>query len=262
MWIARSSAAAVALVVLLVPLRTQAQLTQCQGVANNPSYKVLVDEVQYATATGAAPALPIELLQSSVEGALEKVRRGLLRGAASQGSVLYLNCAGRHPAGEAAFDAAMMRSMATNHAILELWGTLFPEGDGVHTFDIHYMMFPLALSTPARSGSASTTMTMPARPSIADIKKYLVSTRADLPAYFAVSAGVQAYEDREWNQAVRFLCEARSRLKGRSSQQDLMAFADDLASKAALELRKSATSPVKLLSDAQASDYCTFATGR
>ena len=119
----------------------------------------------------------------------------------------YLNCAGRHPSGEAAFDAAMLRSMATNHAILELWGTLFPEGDGVHTFDVHYMMFPVALSTPARSGSASTTMRMSAKPSIAEIKRYLVNTRADLPAYFAVSAGVQAYDDRQWNQAVRFLCE-------------------------------------------------------
>ncbi len=245
------------------PAVAHAQLTQCQGVTSSANYKVLIDEVQYATPTSTASALPIELLQSSVEGALEKVRRGVMKGTTSpQGGVTYLNCAGRHPSGEAAFDPAMLRSMATNHAILELWGTLFPEGDGVHTFDVHYMMCPVALSAPARSGSASTTMTMSTKPSIAEIKKYLVSTRADLPAYFAVSAGVQAYDDRQWNQAVRFLCEARSRLKGRTNQQDLTAFADDLASKAAAELRKSASSAVSLLNDKQASDYCTFATGR
>ena len=258
-----SVVAAIVFAALCAPSKGSAQLTQCQGVNSTASYKVLVDEVQYATPTGTASALPIELLQSSVEGALEKVRRGVLKGTTSPaGSVTYLNCAGRHPSGEAAFDPAMLRSMATNHAILELWGTLFPEGDGIHTFDVHYMMFPVALSAPARSGSASTTMKMSAKPSIAEIKKYLVSTRADLPAYFAVSAGVQAYDDREWNQAVRFLCEARTRLRGRSGQEDLMTFADGLASKAAVELRKAASSPVSLLSDKQASDYCTFATGR
>ena len=264
MSIARSSCIVLlSVLAAATPLVAHAQLTQCQGVTGNPNYKVLVDEVQYATATGAAPALPIELLQSSVEGALEKVRRGVLRGATSSpGGVTYLNCAGRHPSGEAAFDPTIVRCMATNHAILELWGTLFPEGDGVHTFDVHYMMFPVALSAPARSGSASTTMTMAAKPTIAQIKRYLVSTRADLPAYFAVSAGVQAYEDRQWNQALRFLCEARTRLKGKSNQQDLMSFADDLASKAAAELRKGTSSPVSLLSDKQASDYCSFATQR
>src|SRR5712691_3586397 len=76
---------------VLVSAPCAAQMTQCNGVAGGISYKVLVDEVQYATAVGNEPALSIELIQYAVEGALEKVRRGILKGTAAQSPVLYLN---------------------------------------------------------------------------------------------------------------------------------------------------------------------------
>ncbi len=240
-----------------------AQLTKCNGVSGGTSYKVLVDEVQYATGSGSQPALSIELIQSSVEGALEKVRRGILKGVASRGSISYLNCMGRHPQGPSDFDNNLVRSMAANHAILELWGTLFPLGGGQHKFDIHYVMFPVASLTAAPPSSvAATERTMSTKPTPLQVKAYLIDARADLPTYFTVAAGAQAYADHDWEQAVRFLCEARTRLQKNADQKDLMNFADQLASKAAAEIRKNDDTAAGLLTSAQAKNYCVFATTR
>jgi hypothetical protein len=241
----------------------RAQMTQCTGAGSGTDYKVLVDEVKYATGATNQSALSVELIQTSVQGALEKVRRGILKGASSQTPIQYLTCTGRHPSGAADFDQGMVRLMASNHAILELWGTVFPLGGDDHQFDIHYVMFPVAsLAVPPPSGIAATQRTMSSKPTPKDVQSYLTATRADLPIYFTAAAGVQAYADRRWDQAVRYLCEARTRLKGKAGQEALMKFSDDLASKAAMELRKSTTSITSLLTSAQASDYCSFATTR
>src|SRR6266700_6997517 len=145
---------------LTVTVACEAQMTQCSGVSGGTNYKVLIDEVQYAKASGNQPALPLELIQTSVEGALEKVRRGILSRTVPQGNLLYLNCRGRHPQSPSDFDDSLMRSMAANHAILEFWGTLFPLGGGQHRFDIHYVMFPVASQPPPTpSGIAVTQKT-------------------------------------------------------------------------------------------------------
>ena len=239
--------------------------TQCSGVSGGTNYKVLVDEVEFATATGNHPALSLELLQSSVEGALEKVRRVVLTRAASPASIVYLPCSGRHPQGESEFTDTYLRTMSANHAILELWGTLFPLGGDQHTFDIHYVMFPVSSVTtpPPPSGIAATQKTMASKPTPLQVKDYLVDARSDLPAYFTLAAGVQAYADRKWDEAAPLLCEARTRLTRKPEQQGLMKFADQLASKAGAELRKSSDAEgTSLMSEAQAQDYCTFATTR
>src|ERR1700693_1929061 len=86
--------------------------TQC-GVSGGTNYKVLIDEVEYAVASGNQPVVSLELIQSSVEGALEKVRRGVLRSSGPQGNILYLNCKGRHPQ-ESEFDGDFIRRLAAN----------------------------------------------------------------------------------------------------------------------------------------------------
>lgn len=265
MWIMCSEFAifgAIAAVLTTVPMC--AAQTQCAGVSGGTDYKVLVDEVQFATATGNQPAIALELLQSSVEGALEKVRHGVLARSSSPSTMLYLPCSGRHPESPGEFTDLYIRTMASNHAILELWGTIFPLGGGQHKFDIHYVMFPVASATaPPPSGIAATEKTMASKPTPVQVMGYLISARADLPAYFTVAAGVQAYADHRWEQAAPLLCEARSRLKNKMGQQDLMKFADDLASKAGAELRKSSDpAGTSLMSEAQAKDYCSFATTR
>jgi len=240
-----------------------AQLAQCSGASDGTNYKVLIDEVQYATAAGNQPVLSLELIQSSVEGALEKLRRGILSNNVPRGTILYLNCSGRHPRSPADFSDTLMKNMSANHAILEFWGTVFPLGDGQHKFDIHYVMFSVAsLTPPAPSGIAATEKTMPGKPTPQDVRHFFIDARADLPAYFTAAAGVQAYADHNWDQAVRFLCEARTRLRKNSAQQDLMNFADQLASKAAVELRKNNDTGASLLTNAQTTDYCSFATAR
>jgi hypothetical protein len=235
---------------------------QCDGVSVGTNYKVLIDEVEYAAAVGNQPVLSLELLQTSVEGALEKLRRRVLMGSAPQENIVYLNCRGRHPQ-ESEFDEGFVRSMVANHAILEFWGTLFSQGGGQHEFDIHYVMFPLGdLAPPRPSEFAATQKRMASRPTPPEIKDYMVDARADLPAYFAVAAGVQAYADHNWDQALRFLCEARTRLKKKADKQDLMNFADQVASKAASKLRNNNLTAASLLTDAQAKNYCIFATTR
>jgi hypothetical protein len=241
----------------------RAQMAQCNGLTGGTSYKVLIDEIQYATTTGNQPVLSIELIQSSVEGALEKVRRGILNHNATQDTFLYLNCKGRHPQAASDFDNDLVRNLAENHAILEFWGTLFPLGGGQHKFDIHYVLFPVAfLAPPAPSGIASTEKTMATKPTPEEVRQFLISTRADLPAYFTAAAGVQAYADHNLDQALRFLCEARTRLKKNPDQQELMKFVDELASKAAVEQRRNDNKAASLLTETQAKDYCSFATTR
>jgi hypothetical protein len=240
-----------------------AQMTQCSGVSSGSEYKVLVDEVKFAGAGASQSALSVELILTSVQGALEKVRRNILKGATAQATVVYLGCTGRHPTGESEFQSALVKLMAANHAILELWGTVFPLGGDQYRFDVHYVMFPVAsLTAPPPSGIAATQRTMTSKPTPQQVQAYLTATRSDLPIYFTIAAGVQAYADRRWEQALRYLCEGRARLKTRMDQQELMTFASDLASKAALEMRKSSTSVAALLTSEQASDYCTFATTR
>ena len=238
--------------------------TQCAGVSGGTDYKVLVDEVQFATASGNQPAIALELLQTSVEGALEKVRHGVLSRSSSPATIVYLPCSGRHPQSAGEFTDTYIRSMVSNHAILELWGTLFPLGSGQHKFDIHYVMFPVSSATaPPPSGIAATEKNMASKPTPTQVRDYLISARADLPAYFTVAAGVQAYADHRWDQAAPLLCEARARLKNKAGHQDLMKFAEALASKAGAELRKSSDpAGTSLMSEEQAKDYCTFATTR
>jgi hypothetical protein len=237
---------------------------QCAGVSSGTDYKVLVDEVQFATTGGNQPAISLELLQSSVEGALEKLRHGILARLHSSATIRYLSCTGRHPQGPGEFTDAYVRSMAANHAILELWGTLFPLGAGQHKFDIHYVMFPVSsVTAPPPSGIAATEKTMASKPTPLQVMDYLVNARADLPAYFTIAAGVQAYADRRWDEAAPLLCEARTRLRNKPGQQDLMKFADQLASTAGAKLRQSLDpAGTILMSDAQTNDYCAFATAR
>jgi hypothetical protein len=257
------SAIAVVTLCLTMPRPARTQMAQCSGVSSGTDYKVLVDEVKYATGASSQSALSVELIQTSVEGALEKVRKDVLKGTSSQSAVIYLICPGRHPNGEGDFESSLVRSMASNHAILELWGTVFPLGGDQYQFDIHYVMFPVAsLTAPPPSGIAATQRTMSSKPTPQQVQSYLTATRADLPIYFTIAAGVQAYADHRWDQAVRYLCEGRTRLKSKSGQEDLMKFSDGLASKAAMEMRKSSTSVTSLLTPAQASDYCSFATSR
>jgi hypothetical protein len=236
---------------------------QCTDLSGGTQYKVLIDEIEYDSPEGVKPAVSLDLLQSSVEGALEKVRQGILKGSSSKREILYLNCRGRHPS-DTQFADDFIRSMVANHAILEFWGTLSALGGGQHRFDIRYVMFPVGWIAPPRpSEFASTQKTVTGKPSPQQVTEYLVNTRADLPAYFTVSAGLQAYADRKWDQAVRFLCEARTRLKKKPDQQDLMNLADNVANKAGAELRKSnLATGANLMSDAQATDYCMFATTR
>jgi hypothetical protein len=265
MWIMRSRFAICGLTAaVLAAAPFCAAQTPCSGVSGGTNYKVLVDEVEFATATGSQPALSLELLQSSVEGALEKVRRVVLARTVSPASVVYLPCPGRHPQGVSEFTDTYVRTMSANHAILELWGTLFPLGGDQHSFDIHYVMFPVSsVTAPPPSGIATTQKTMASKPTPLQVKDYFVDARSDLPAYFTLAAGVQAYADNKLDEAARLLCEARTRLKRKTEQQDLMKFADQLASKAGAELRKSSDpAGTSLMSEAQAQDYCTFATTR
>ena len=248
---------------LACPDASGAQMVQCEGVAGGVAYKVLVDDVRHATATSSEAALPIELIRSSVEGALDKVRQTVLRGTATRPSVTYLTCKGRHPEGTSAFDDNLVRSMAANHAILELWGTLFPLGGNQYQFEIHYVMFPLAsFSTTAPPGVALTQRKMSGFPTPAQVQGLLTATRADLPIYFAVAAGVQAYADRQFDQSVRFLCEARTRTRDKQELEELRTFSDMLASKAAAELRKRPNSVYSLLPDSSEKSTCDFATTR
>jgi hypothetical protein len=237
---------------------------ECDNVSVGTSYKVLVDEVQYATTTGNQPALPIELIRVSVEGALEKIRKSIPNHSILQDSIKFLTCTGRHPQGPSDFDDTLViKTMVGNHAILEFWGTLIPLGGGQQLFNIQYVMFPVAsLTKPAPSGVASTQKTMATKPTPLQVTGYLVNARADLPAYFTVAAGVQAYADQKWDEAVGFLCEARTRLKGNPDQKDLMNYADQLAVKAATELRKKPDSGTSLMNTNQVQDYCGFATKR
>ena len=241
-----------------------AQMVECAGVRGGTSYKVLVDEVQFATETSNQAAASVELIQSAVDGALEKVRQRALKGASSRGSVSYLTCKGRHPSGDGDFSDAVVGGLAESHATLELWGTLFSLGGNNYTFDIHYVMFPItALPSPKPSAMAKTQQKMAGKPTADDVQKYLIKTRDDLPVYFTLAAGVQAFQDRNWDQAVRYLCEARTNLKRRPEQQDLTDLAGQYASKAAAATRQSAdASGVALLTEAQARDYCAFATTR
>jgi hypothetical protein len=259
----RAAALAWSALVLLRPAASGAQMAQCEGVAGGVAYKVLVDDVRHATATSSEAALPIELIRSSVEGALDKVRQTVLRGTASKPSVTYLTCKGRHPEGPSAFDDNLVRSMAANHAILELWGTLFPLGGNQYQFEIHYVMFPLAsFPTVAPPRVALTQRQMSGLPTPAQVQGLLTATRADLPIYFAVAAGVQAYADRQFDQSVRYLCEARTRIKDKQELEELRTFSDMLASKAAAELRKRPNSVYSLLPDSGEKSTCQFATTR
>jgi hypothetical protein len=241
-----------------------AQIVQCNGATGGTNYKVLVDEVQMASGATNTPVLSIELIQSAIEGALEKVRQNVLKGVSSKSNVSYLNCKGRHPLADADFDPVRVRDMAANHAILELWGTLFPLGGSDYTFDIRYVMLSVAShGLPAPSGFAKTQKQMTSKPTPAQVQGYLTATRADLPIYFLVASGMQAFDDGSWDQAARLLCEARTRLKSRADQQDLMTYADQYAAKAAAETRKTPDSNgVSLLGEAQARDYCASVTTR
>jgi hypothetical protein len=233
---------------------------QCSNVSGGTSYKVLIDEVQYSPPSGAQQSLSLELVQHSIAGSLEVLRQA---GNLPEGSILYLECKGRHPQ-EADFKESVIRDMAANHAILEFWGTVFPGGRSQRKLDIRYVMFPVAsFSAPAPSGFASTEKPiMGAKPTLDEVTRFVSATRDDMSAYFTAATGVQAYADRNWERAERFLCQARTRLKGNPAQHELMDFVDQLASKAAAELRKNRNTVASLLTDAQAKDYCSFATTR
>jgi len=240
---------------------------QCSGLSTGTEYKVLVDEVQYSASAGVTPAVSLDMLQASVEGALEKVRQRLVKslrpGGESMGGFEYLPCTGRHPR-ETEFSDDFVRSMVGNHAILEFWGTLFALDGGQHKFDIRYVMFPVnSARQPRPSQFAATQKTVNNKPTPEQVTKFFVDALADLPTNFTVSAGLQKYADRQLPEAVRFLCEARTRLQNKPDQQDLSSYVDTIANKAGAELRQQTlASGASLLSDADAKDYCTFATTR
>ena len=265
MWTTTSRLAALVTIGLIAAHSPSA--AQCSGLSAGTKYKVLIDEIQYSAPAGVNPAVSLDMLQSSVEGALEKIRQRLLKGISTgtptMGDIEYLPCTGRHPR-DTEFDDTFMRSMIGNHAILEFWGTLFALDGGQHKFDIRYVMFPVSsASQPHPSEFAATQKTVASKPTPKQITEFFVNTRSDLPAYFTASAGLQKYADRQFPQAIRFLCEARTRLKKNGGAEDLMKLIDNVANKAGAELRQqSLASGASLLSDAEAKDYCAFATTR
>src|SRR5258708_4313888 len=185
---------------------------QCNGLSIGTKYKVLIDEVQYSAPAGVKPAVSLDMLQSSVEGALEKLRQSLLnvatvlKGTPAMGDIEYLTCTGRHTR-DTEFDDSFMRSMVGNHAILEFWGTLFALDGGQHKFDIRYVMFPVSSAAqPRPSEFAMTQKTVASKPTPEQITDFFVNTRSDLPAYFTASVGLQKDADRQLSQAVRSLC--------------------------------------------------------
>jgi len=258
MWTIRSKC--VTLLLLGLAAADSHVAAQCSGLASGTNYKVLIDEVEYVGSSSSRPVVSLDLVQTSVEGALEKVRQGILKTSAQHGEILYLNCTGRHPQ-EQQFRDDVIRDMIANHAILEFWGSLLPLGGNQNRFEIHYVMFPVGSLSPPRPSEFASTQKVMATLSPQDVTNYLINARADLPAYFTIALGLQAYADRNWGQAVSLLCEARTRLS-KPNQQELMRTADQFANKAASELRKNALSSASLLTDAQAKDYCKFATTR
>ena len=130
---------------------------------------------------------------------------------------------------------------------------------------------PLALSRSASPAQSVVVREMTGRPCsqlLSILASRLVlpregeATRADLPIYFAVAAGVQAFADRQFDQSVRFLCEARTRIKDKQELEELRIFSDMLASKAVAELRKRPNSVYSMLPDSGEKSTCEFVTTR
>jgi hypothetical protein len=238
---------------------------QCHGVANGTGYKVLLDDVDFSTARGDQPVLSRDLLLTAVQNAVDNVRNKALQKLQSEDSVSVIPCTGWHPSSQAQINAAYIQAMAANHATLELWGTLYSLGPGQDEFDIHYVMFdvPSIPAPPPPSSFAYTKKLMGNHPEPQQITRFMADSNADLLVYFAVAAGVQAYQDKNWGQAASFLCEASTLLKSRPNQANLLNFTTLLSVQAGFKLRASSDpGGAAMMTDDQIRNYCTFATSR
>jgi hypothetical protein len=103
---------------------------------------------------------------------------------------------------------------------------------------------------------------MSVKPTSDQILSFFDERGADLKAFYMVAAGAQAFADHQWNPAVHFLCKGASFLKGKAGREDLLGYANELASSAAQELRKTNDVSVSLMSADQVKNYCKFATTR
>jgi hypothetical protein len=256
------SAALLSLLEFAAPLR--AQMNPCPHVSEGAGYKILIDEVQYSNMGGAAqPAQPLELLRFTVETTLDKARLLAEGKKRSNLEFKYLPCPGRHPDGDNQFDPGLVRELDQAHVILEVWGTIYPLGNNKHKFVLEYALVPVSfLKTPPPQGIIPAVKDMPVKPSSDQILSFFDERGADLKAFYMVAAGAQAYADRDWNPAVHFLCKGASLLKGKAGREELLEYANELASSAAQELRKINEVSVGLMSADQVKNYCKFAMTR
>lgn len=227
-------ALASAVLALAVPVATpaRAQIVDCAGLSAVSGYKVLLDDLVFAGE--GAPSASLEPVMDRLRFRLETALQALRLD--PQTRLKVLRCAGRKPRGEADFDSSLVRVLDSREVVLEVWGSVVPrEGGGAAPGCealIGYALIPVR----SREGGAGAVpgvfeamyesdLTSPAS-RLLDLFK----DAPELPAFSALSVGVDQLEARQYDLARSSLCRAEILLAQRRPAGDpLVAHAGRLA---------------------------------
>lgn len=252
--------ATVIALLLLAPGPGHAQLADCQALgAGSEAYKVVVDELSFATGAAAGPVSVLNLkerLEFNLSTQLEEFRGDVtalgVRPAIDLG---LITCPGRRPSLHGTeFTAQRVETLSDQRVVVELWGTLLNGGDaasGGPRAMIGYVIPPVLHYLPAPNAPGRFLIQYPkADGGPADVLRNL----PEASAFALVGLAVKARRARKYDLAVWAFGRSEGRIKDAQQSGGAVELGSLLAyvRTAACETRQSArldaqyTGPIKL----------------
>lgn len=193
-------------VLLLSPALAAAQIVECRGVADQPGFKVLLDEITQLDAAGARVAGDPILM-----GSLDFAVRSMLAPVAAQVARLeVVRCANRRPRSGADFDEPLVQRLDDSDALLEVWGSLRPKSGPVPGHDVllGFLLVP-ARRAELSAGEPPGVYESVTRTESADPLESLLGIfeqSSTLVGYASMALGLRSFRAGRHEEAYAFLC--------------------------------------------------------
>jgi hypothetical protein len=247
---------------VLIPRLAAGQIVECRGVADQPGFKVLLDEITQLDAAGArVPGDPI--LMGSVDFAV----RSALAPVVAAVRLEVVRCVNRRPRSGTDFDEPLVQRLDDSDALLEVWGSLRPKSGGVPGHDVllGFLLVP-ARRDELSSGRPPGVYESITRTESADPLESLLGIFEQSPTlvgYASLALGLRSFRAGRHEEAYGFLCDGVFRLWPPGStppadprQRLLVDHALARAREAATAARRSPDSPLAVLTDEQVDAGC------
>lgn len=247
----------------LLALSAGAQIIECPGARVPGQQKILLDDI---TVSG-TPSDPVEaqLLMAQIRAAVHmKVEQFR---AQSPVPITVVRCEGRRPSGED-FDSDLVRSLNSHDVLVETWASVTTTADVSGAAGVRGLLGFAVIPVRQDRAVVGVHLILFRRSAAAteEAMLELFGQSRELQAFTALAVGVKARRSREYERALRQVCEAQDLLAslaaGQSDLAGLQAYARDAITGIVQEARQATpTNLIQLWTPEEAARPCQTVKG-